>query len=439
MEERAEDLPAPSAIALGGRRGPKAEAQGAAEFRSEVDELFKRRLRVATGVLFLMHSVAFFLFPDRTGTTMGAVLRVALFPFTMLLFGGTFWRGIGRGVRVAAVVMIVGVSAYAAWNNTKIGDPLDARSLMLTIVTAGLLFPFRVWGMLGLSACLLATYVMGALSAGAFGQAASSGTFFLVCACTLATVTGWLSSRLREREFKARRELKTAHEETESLLKNMLPEAIVEKLKRERGAVADRHAEATVMFADIVGFTSMSSTMEPEALVRFLNNLFSELDALTTKHGLEKIKTIGDAYMVAAGLPAPRADHAEAVARLALEMRALVATLRVPSGGKLVVRIGIHSGAVVAGVIGATKLTYDLWGDTVNTASRMESHAEPGMIQLTEATRDLLGGKFRLESRGAIQVKGKGPMNAFALLDELPAGGQDGEEQRGSPPSGREA
>jgi adenylate cyclase len=193
----------------------------------------------------------------------------------------------------------------------------------------------------------------------------------------------------------------------------------VARLKRERGVIADRHAEATVMFADIVGFTAMSSTMQPELLVRFLNSLFSELDALTTKLGLEKIKTIGDAYMVAAGLPLARPDHAHAIARLALEMRAVVGKIDVPDGRELKVRIGIHSGPVVAGVIGATKLTYDLWGDTVNIASRMESHAEPGMIQVTEATRNLLEGRFRLEDRGSIQVKGKGAMNAFVLVEEL--------------------
>jgi adenylate cyclase len=389
------------------------------KFASEVDELFKRRLRVATSVLFVLHAVAFAVFPDRTGTTLDAALRFAMFPFSALLFACTWWRGLGRWVRAAAALMIFTVSAYAAWKNAKVGDPLDIRSLTLTILTAGLLFPFGFWGMFALSASVLAIYFAAIHSTGEFGQAAISGTFFLVCACALATLTAWLSTRLRASEFHARRDLKIANEQMDALLRDMLPEPIVARLKRERGVIADRHAEATVMFADIVGFTAMSSTMQPELLVRFLNSLFSELDALTTKLGLEKIKTIGDAYMVAAGLPLARPDHAHAIARLALEMRAVVGKIDVPDGRELKVRIGIHSGPVVAGVIGATKLTYDLWGDTVNIASRMESHAEPGMIQVTEATRNLLEGRFRLEDRGSIQVKGKGAMNAFVLVEEL--------------------
>jgi class 3 adenylate cyclase len=408
-------------ISLAAPRSGEIDSGWRAEFASEVDQLFNGRLRIAASVLFILHLAAFAVFPDRTGTALGVTLRVAMFPFSAALIACTWWTGLGRMVRAAATLMIVTVCAYAAWNNTTIGEPLDIRSLTLTILTAGLLFPFGAWGMFALSASVLAIYCVAIGHSGELGQAAASGVFFLVCACALATLTAWLSTRLRASEFHARRKLKIANEEMDTLLRDMLPEPIVARLRRERGVIADRHAEATVMFADIVGFTAMSSTLQPELLVRFLNSLFSELDALTTKLGLEKIKTIGDAYMVAAGLPLARPDHAQAVARLALEMRALVSRVAVPSGDGLKVRIGIHSGPVVAGVIGVTKLSYDLWGDTVNIASRMESHAEPGMIQVTEATHDLLKGAFRLEPRGPIQVKGKGVMNAFLLIDELPA------------------
>jgi adenylate cyclase len=384
------------------------------KFASEVDELFKRRLRVATSVLFVLHAVAFAVFPDRTGTTLDAALRFAMFPFSALLFACTWWRGLGRWVRAAAALMIFTVSAYAAWKNAKVGDPLDIRSLTLTILTAGLLFPFGFWGMFALSASVLAIYFAAIHSTGEFGQAAISGTFFLVCACALATLTAWLSTRLRASEFHARRDLKIANEQMDALLRDMLPEPIVARLKRERGVIADRHAEATVMFADIVGFTAMSSTMQPELLVRFLNSLFSELDALTTKLGLEKIKTIGDAYMVAAGLPEPRSDHAQAAIEMAMAMQRHLETMRAKHP-ELRLRIGIHTGPVVAGVIGENKFAYDLWGDNVNIASRMESHGLPGRIQVTEPFARALAGAWEFEDRGLIEVKGQGPMRTFLL------------------------
>jgi class 3 adenylate cyclase len=412
MDEH-EDLASPESRAIPLRSEsslPKAQIDWRAPFTIEVDELFTRRLRVATTVLMALHLVAILVFDDKAGGRLGFALKIALIPFTALLFASTFWGPTKRLVRTLSATMITVVAAFAAWTNATGGDPLDTRALTLTILAAGLLFPFDAFAMLALSACVLALYFLAARGApGATPQTIAAGTFFLVGASSLATVAALLSSRLREREFRARHQ-------TETLLRNMLPEAIVGRLKAEGGSVADRHPEATVMFADIVGFTSMSAAQSPETLVRFLNELFSKIDALTTKHGLEKIKTIGDAYMVAGGLPAPRADHAEAVARLAIEVRELVAGLATPDGKKLVVRIGIHTGPVIAGVIGATKLTYDLWGDTVNTASRMESHGEPGMIQVTEATYERLRATFVLEPRGSIQVKGKGAMNAFALV-----------------------
>ncbi len=446
MEERVEPTVPSSTVVLGPRSSGRAD-RGATEpggagsseqrvagatdrraapawkeaFTSEVDQLFNRRLRVGTSVLMLLHGGAFAVFPNGNASSLASALQIALIPFTAILFGLTFWRAVGSLVRSLAALMIVTVAAYAAWKNCQGGgDPLDSRALTLTIVTAGLLFPFGLWETLGLSLSILAFYILGAKLTGApGGEAFAGGVFFLVAATILATVSARLTSRLREKEFRGRHALQIANEQNESLLRNMLPEATVARPKQEGGSVADRHAEATVMFADIVGFTKMSAALSPELLVRFLNDLFSRIDALTTKHGLEKIKTIGDAYMAAGGLPEPRPDHAEAVARLALDMRALVAGLVTPHGEPLSVRIGIHTGPLIAGVIGATKLTYDLWGDTVNTASRMESHAEPGMIQVSEATHALLVDKFRLAPRGTIQVKGKGPMEAFALIEAL--------------------
>ena len=388
-------------------------------FVGEVNELFRKRLRVACTVLMVLHVTAFAVFHGHD-TPVGLTLRIGLIPLIGAMLGSTWMPGLGSGLRPLSALMIAAISYYAIWVNNTVGDPLDIRAITLSLVTAGLLFPFTARSVLALSASILAFYFGAAKLSGAdSGAELAGGTFFLFGASGLATLAASLSSTLREREFRARFELERANDKTEALLRNMLPAPIVERLKEGDGSVAERHPEATVMFIDIVGFTTMSSAVLPEQLVGFLNQLFSELDALTTAHGLEKIKTIGDAYMVAGGLPAPRDDHAAAVARLALEVRTLVKGFETPDGKPLDVRVGIHSGPVIAGVIGVTKLTYDLWGDTVNTASRMESHGEPGVIQITEATKVCIEGQFRVESRGTVQVKGKGPMNVYALIEPL--------------------
>jgi len=216
--------------------------------------------------------------------------------------------------------------------------------------------------------------------------------------------------------------LDRAHQRSEELLLNILPPSIARRLKLDGGTIADDFAGVTVLFADIVGFTRMSSRLPPERIVEVLNDLFCKFDDLAGHHRLEKIKTIGDCYMVAGGLPEPRGDHAEAVAEMALAMLGIVAELAARTGEELSVRIGVHSGPVVAGVIGKRKFIYDLWGDTVNIASRMESHGLPGAIQISGASRRLLEGKYRLRSRGMIEVKGKGEMETWLIEGRLPDG-----------------
>jgi adenylate cyclase len=217
----------------------------------------------------------------------------------------------------------------------------------------------------------------------------------------------------RERD-RAQGEADMERARSDALLHNVLPDQIVTRLKDGERVIADRFDEASVLFADIAGFTPMSSTMAPDELVRLLNDVFSEFDALTGRFGVEKIKTIGDCYMVAAGVPVPRDDHASVIADMALEMQRLVAEHPV-RGRDLRFRIGLNSGPLVAGVIGRQKFIYDLWGDTVNTASRMESHGMAGQIQITAATRGLLDGRYRVSPRGTVEVKGKGAMETFVL------------------------
>jgi class 3 adenylate cyclase len=217
--------------------------------------------------------------------------------------------------------------------------------------------------------------------------------------------------------------LMAERERSERLLRNVLPDPIAERLKETSEPIAEAHPEVTVLFADLAGFTELSEGMDPAAIVKMLDDLFSRFDALARERGIEKIKTIGDAYMVAAGVPLARPDHAEAVADMALAMLDEVGRARSPEGSMLGIRIGIDSGPVVAGVIGREKFSYDLWGDTVNTASRMASSGVTGGIQVTARTYRRLEGSFRFERRGMIPVKGKGEMETYLLRGRLRTGG----------------
>lgn len=205
-------------------------------------------------------------------------------------------------------------------------------------------------------------------------------------------------------------------EKSERLLLNILPKTIAEQLKQEENTIAEGFDEATVLFADIVGFTKLAARVSPTQLVHLLNEIFSRFDLLAEKHGLEKIKTIGDAYMVVGGLPLPMENHAEAIALMALDMQDEINQFSLETGEHFSIRIGINTGPVVAGVIGLKKFIYDLWGDTVNIASRMESHGVPGAIQVTPATYEFLKDKFLFERRGVISVKGKGDMTTYLLI-----------------------
>jgi adenylate cyclase len=214
---------------------------------------------------------------------------------------------------------------------------------------------------------------------------------------------------VRERERLAR--------ENERLLLNILPEPIAARLRAGDAMIADRFDDVTLLFADIVEFTRLSSSMAPAELVGVLNDVFTVFDDLVERHGLEKVKTIGDAYMVVGGLTVPLPDHTARVAAMALDLTACLDGIEAARRLGIAFRIGIHCGPVVAGVIGTRKFIYDVWGDTVNLASRMESLGIPGRIQVTHAVRERLHGAFTFESRGLIDVKGKGPMPTWFLTD----------------------
>ncbi len=218
----------------------------------------------------------------------------------------------------------------------------------------------------------------------------------------------------------AERRIEHELKRSEALLLNILPAPIAAKLKTNPGTIADSFEQVTVLFADIVGFTKLSAVSPGAEIVEMLNDIFSTFDRIAAQHGLEKIKTIGDAYMVVGGLPTPRHDHAEAVVQMALDMVEAIKGAKAQARSKIEIRIGIHSGPVVAGVIGEQKFAYDLWGDTVNTASRMESHGLPGQIQISDQTADLVHDFFELESRGTIEVKGKGEIKTWWVKAAYP-------------------
>ncbi len=210
--------------------------------------------------------------------------------------------------------------------------------------------------------------------------------------------------------------LRNEQEKSERLLLNILPAEIAQQLKQQQSAIANRFDEVTILFADLVNFTELAAQVSPIELVNSLNQIFSSFDCLAEAYGLEKIKTIGDAYMVVGGLPNPHPDHAVAVAKMALDMQQEITKFQTAIGESFQLRIGINTGSVVAGVIGLKKFSYDLWGDAVNLASRMESHGIPGKIQVSEATYLLIKDEFQLEERGIIQVKGRGELTTYFLI-----------------------
>jgi adenylate cyclase len=236
----------------------------------------------------------------------------------------------------------------------------------------------------------------------------------VVTAWILVVATIWFALREIRR---ARDAMEAEYERSELLLANILPATIAERLKDpSRNIIADKYDDASILFADIAGYTKRASDTTPSDLVRFLDRLYTDLDLLVDRHGLEKVKTSGDSYMVVSGVPEPRADHIEALACLALDMADAVADLKDPNGRAVPLRIGLAAGPVVAGVVGARKFFYDVWGDAVNVASRMETTDVEGRIQVPKDVYERLNHAFLLEERGEVDIKGKGIMQTWYLV-----------------------
>lgn len=237
------------------------------------------------------------------------------------------------------------------------------------------------------------------------------GIAVISSAVLITGVLRYLMMRLHAAEEKLRRE----YEKSNMLLHNILPAKIADRLKNGEQLIADRYEIATILFCDLVGFTSLAEELKPEDIVKILNRLVSDFDKLSDRYCLEKIKTIGDAYLVVAGLPEHRIDHAIAICDMALDMTEVVETVNQELNLGLKVRIGIHSGPVVGGVIGQKKFTFDLWGDTVNVAARLESHGVPGKIQISEVTRALILKRFEAKERGEIELRNHSRIKTWFL------------------------
>jgi class 3 adenylate cyclase len=245
-----------------------------------------------------------------------------------------------------------------------------------------------------------------------------SNIFFFVTGNILGMFACYSLELYLRRDFVQRQIIQQEQAKADRLLLNVLPEKVANQLKERPGTIAEHYDNVTILFADIVNFTPLSAQLEPAQLVELLNQLFSHFDTLVDKYGLEKIKTIGDCYMVAAGVPIHRADHALVMAQLALEMQRYVEEQTFMGDRRLELRIGLNSGPVVAGIIGHKKFSYDLWGDTVNTASRMESHGSKGKIQLTRSTYELIKDEYECTTAGTLPIKGKGELEVWHLVGQ---------------------
>jgi class 3 adenylate cyclase len=361
----------------------------------------------------------------------------------MFLLAGAALRWLSvarnRASWMAPLVIVLTMTAFVVtgWGNAGAFEGVD---LGLMVLVSAVFLPIEGRHVIALSILALALVLLLAFIDPTPQQWLADALAYVIACCILATVTRFASNRLRRRELQARLAAEVERQRAETLLLNILPEPIATRLKQHESPIADGFADVSVLFADIVGFTPLSQRIEPKRLVALLDEIFSTFDALTETHGLEKIKTIGDAYMAVGGVPEARDDHAQAVARLALDIRRAVRDYSARCGEPLQIRIGINSGAVVAGVIGTKKFIYDLWGDAVNTASRMESHGQADAIQVSEATYQVLKDEFELEARGKIEVKGKGAMATYLLLGQRPSvaasrGTQGKDAGQDSPPS----
>jgi class 3 adenylate cyclase len=323
-------------------------------------------------------------------------------------------------VAVAVLTLLasfVGIGYTSALMTGDLDGPWFYALYIMPIIPA--FYPFKIFTRIiatyGLTFAINVGYSIGNPELLEF-QYLSQISYTFVLICIGSVLSGHHIFQLNCINIRSQKIIEAEQEKSENLLLNMLPKSIASKLKEDDSVIADSFPSVSILFADIAGFTPLSADLPPEKLVRLLNIIMSKFDELTEKYGLEKIKTIGDAYMVAGGVPDQRADHYPKIANLALDMVESLESIERPEGGQFNIRVGINSGEVVAGVIGTKKFIYDLWGDAVNIASRMESHGEVGKIHITEEFYKHIKEDFITEYRGVVDIKGKGAMQTWWLI-----------------------
>lgn len=331
-----------------------------------------------------------------------------------------------RWPALLALAALLFIALYAIANYIGGAAPAYYAGAMLAVAGIYVLLPF--YFVHGATVALICSALYLAAAA-ASPQFSSSALTLLVMQLATANLVGMYALYRTERflrlDFVNLRAISEERGRYRELLERILPRPIAERLQGGERTIVDQFQDSTVLFADLVGFTAIAARSSPGEVVAFLNRVFAAFDALVERHGVEKIKTIGDSYMVAGGLSGDGGDHGEAMARLALDMRAAVTEMQTPDGAPVELRIGLHSGPLVAGVIGESRFLYDLWGDTVNTASRMESLGAPGVIQVTEEVHARLKDRFAFAPRGQVEVKGKGAMAIWELTGAVGAEASD--------------
>jgi class 3 adenylate cyclase len=384
---------------------------------SEVRRIKTINLILVFGILYLGVYTIFYALLDFSG-----LLPVIVSNSVFILLYGTAMAVNSQGKTEAAMWLLFGASLFnVTLASLLLGSGTGIFLFMAVLPVAGVLISppnDRTTPLIMMVATVIAFVVVVLVNPSTPDPIAGTGveTMLLVTSVILTVlmlgVVGLFFKRVGDT---AEAELLVANERSERLLLNVLPEEIADRLKAGETVIADRAEAVTILFGDLVGSTPLSERLTPDQMVEILNEIFTPFDDLADDLGLEKIKTIGDAYMVVGGLPTPRPDHVEAIAEMALAMRTEISRHSVKGFGPLQMRYGIHTGSVVAGVIGKRKFSYDLWGDTVNTAARMESQGVPGEIQVTEAVYQILQDRYQFASRGPVEIKGKGVMNTFFL------------------------
>ncbi len=396
-------------------------------FQKEMGSTAAGGYRIITGAMVVMWTAATILLPTETSLTPRLAWTVggSMVALATLAFVGAAWaRTLDRQHALASLLtssngLVILVLADAG----EVVEGYAVAAIMLLFLFG---FVSRTRFVFAVLRTVVIAIGLGIVVAAYDGPGSLVIDVFLFSAAGVGSLVGlrllersgrlvW-HQRLVIEEQKAAIEVEQA--ESERLLHNILPKPIAERLKHSTGTIADRFEETTILYMDLVGSTPLAVDVSPEDLVDWLSSVFTSVDELVSRHGVEKIKTVGDGYMAASGIPVPRPDHAVAAARLALDIRSYLLSCEPLAGHPISCRIGLASGPVIAGIIGTHKFQYDLWGDTVNTSSRMESHSEKGQIQVAPSTYRLISDRFLLRRRGVIPIKGKGQMETFYLIGE---------------------